>query len=451
MPSKLYNAFLSYNHIDSEVALSLHDWLTRVAGLSVWIDVQNLPAGTPVAARLPSVIPQCEGCLLLLSRRSLQSGWVMDECETALDERARNRRFRVVGVRIDDCDLAKVSPALRKLSWIDLPDGRLNPAAGRQLLSSLHGRMGGPLRAFDWDCYVSRGWKEGEGTFADDACTMLDGRGIRLLTDAPRQAVFSEDRIATIMQDCGAHIVILPRRSDAVPAERQYRYLLRELDISSKLKLPQLAIYEPGTPLPPGLPTEHCEFRSADDERSRGDLDCHIDELLGRYVQPSRTKHIFLATEYKGQERRLEQIRAFLEEVTGVSCMLAIHIHGDHLREQIVNSIASSVAFLGNLTAPSRDRPGEIAVNVNTCVEAGIALGIARAMETQGVPPLPVFLLAYAPRDATGRTEQLPFFFRDFQIHWHADDVDLLGLLHKLALPFEQRIINYEITRTAMD
>ncbi|HEY3473810.1 MAG TPA: hypothetical protein VGK56_04320, partial [Anaerolineales bacterium] len=70
--------------------------------------------------------------------------------------------------------------------------------------------------------------------------------------------------------------------------------------------------------------------------------------------------------------------------------------------------------------------------NLNTCIEAGIAMGARRRLH----------LVARGPR------QKPPFMFRDQQVWYYNNDVELLGIIHNLVRPYRRRIINYELQRS---
>jgi hypothetical protein len=63
--------------------------------------------------------------------------------------------------------------------------------------------------------------------------------------------------------------------------------------------------------------------------------------------------------------------------------------------------------------------------NLNTCIEAGIAIGAN----------VPLNLLSGDER------HKPPFMFRDRQIWHYQDDLELLGIIHKLVLPYRRYIL----------
>ena len=67
--------------------------------------------------------------------------------------------------------------------------------------------------------------------------------------------------------------------------------------------------------------------------------------------------------------------------------------------------------------------------NLNTCIEAGIARGAGTRMH----------LVAHGP------PRRPPFMFRDLQV-WHYDnDVEFLGLMHRILYPYRRRVLDYEL------
>ena len=84
---------------------------------------------------------------------------------------------------------------------------------------------------------------------------------------------------------------------------------------------------------------------------------------------------------------------------------------------------------------------GRLVPNLNTIAEAGIAVGAGR----------PLYVTAHAPATAEPadgeRTRQIPFMFRNSQIHWYADDVEFLAKVHAIAMASRRRILNGELGR----
>jgi len=97
MPSPLnrrdFDIFLSHAHSDETFVSELDQWLTEKVGFSVWYDARELSGGALLATDLQQAIERCRGVLLLASEESLSRGWVKAEYNSAMDERANERRL----------------------------------------------------------------------------------------------------------------------------------------------------------------------------------------------------------------------------------------------------------------------------------------------------------------------------------------------------------------------
>jgi hypothetical protein len=100
-------------------------------------------------------------------------------------------------------------------------------------------------------------------------------------------------------------------------------------------------------------------------------------------------------------------------------CIMGEDIRGDHLQSQIQDRIAGSLVMIADI---SED-------NLNTCIEAGIARGVRAHL----------YLVAQEPR------RRPPFMFRDLQVFYYADEMELLGVVHRILRPYRRRVINYEL------
>src|SRR5476651_746663 len=94
-----YHAFLSYSHQDRDAAKKLYKWLTGHAGFKIWFDENHLEAGSPVAARLAEKMSECRNWIILASRNSIASAWVVAERDQALHCATENRNFNLIVLR----------------------------------------------------------------------------------------------------------------------------------------------------------------------------------------------------------------------------------------------------------------------------------------------------------------------------------------------------------------
>ncbi|MCC6155346.1 MAG: toll/interleukin-1 receptor domain-containing protein [Candidatus Hydrogenedentes bacterium] len=432
--------------------MKLHRWLTRDAGFQIWFDESHLEAGSPVAARLAEQMSACRAWIVLASRNSVGSAWVIAERDQALHCATENPGFSLIALRTDDCALGQAWPAFSRFNWLDMTGGTLTNAIAREVIDRLDGRTWSGRQTGLRDVYVSRGWRPADRDFADAVCEGLCARRwlLRLIGDSADQTSFVPDRIREILSACGGHVVILPSRgSGGVATEHDYRYLIRELDISAELGIPALMLAESDTKLPDSLARFACRLTMDGDFHASWAIEPPdwLEKFLEELRAPLRRQHIFLAAEFNENLERITHLREFVEAVTGLPCHIGRDFEGQRLREQIVDGIASASVFVANLSSSNKSAPGVTGVNLNTCVEAGMALGASAVRVLSGKSPFPVFLMGQCAPNEKGRTSRLPFMFRDSQITWYSTESELLGHVRRLLLPYRRRVINYEFAR----
>jgi hypothetical protein len=123
-----------------------------------------------------------------------------------------------------------------------------------------------------------------------------------------------------------------------------------------------------------------------------------------------------------------------------MKCLLGTDIIAAPVSQGIVEAIQRANLVLADLaSSPQEDRKG-VHVNINTCIEAGIAKGAGRPVFVTSLDPT-----SFSP-GVTEKTRQLPFMFRDSQINWYSGPTDYLAKCHKLAMNLRRRIINDELS-----
>ena len=94
-------------------------------------------------------------------------------------------------------------------------------------------------------------------------------------------------------------------------------------------------------------------------------------------------------------------------------------IHEKSLHSAIVAKIRGAFLVLADITDD----------NINACIEAGMGLAAGTNVE--------IF--------ARGEPRRPPFMLRSLQMSTYDNDVERVGLAHKLVRPYRRRIINAEI------
>jgi ATP-dependent Clp protease ATP-binding subunit ClpC len=96
-----YSAFISYSGLDEEFAQALYQRLVG-SGLKVWFAPESMKAGEVLAEQIGNAIERHDRLLLVLSKNSLRSDWVMTEIRKALKtERATGQR-KLFPIRLVD-------------------------------------------------------------------------------------------------------------------------------------------------------------------------------------------------------------------------------------------------------------------------------------------------------------------------------------------------------------
>src|SRR6266542_44164 len=125
------SVFLSHSSRDNtfceRLALDLLEYEVKV-----WYDEWEIKVGDSLRAKIASGIEQNDYLAVVLSRASVQSPWVQQELNAALDKELTNRKVFVLPVLIEDCDIPVF---LRDKKWGDFRHGY--KAGLRQLLSVL--------------------------------------------------------------------------------------------------------------------------------------------------------------------------------------------------------------------------------------------------------------------------------------------------------------------------
>jgi hypothetical protein len=414
-----FHTFLSHAHLDNAVADQLNHWLFEVAGVPVWYDATHLPPGSMIAAALPQVIDECRGMMIAVSKASLQSGWVEEEYSAAIGHRTRFKDFRIVPVRIDE---SEIPGFLGNRKWIDLASGQIDLRAANELLAGIYGEDVSAESGTFRDVYVSRSWRENEAALGDWVCTVVDERGFRLVGDSKDQAGFlGGERVRSIISSCGALVAVLPDRGEGKTSE----YMLEEISHARDFELPCLIVAEPGLKLSPELDPMTIRISVAEvapGSSARGVLQRGLDRIDEEWRKPSEPHYVFLATSFGNEHaERNRLLRQVIERVTAMPCVIGDDVREGQIQQRIVDLVRGAFLVIADVSEE----------NLNTCIEAGVALGAQR----------PLYLVAAGPRHAP------PFLFRGYQVWYYADEAALVGIMHRIAFPYRRRVLNRELRR----
>src|SRR5437016_4926309 len=79
---KPYRVFLSHSSQDEWISVVMKEKIEE-QGITVWLDVFDLPGGAPIKARIREELEASDECLVLLSPASRESNWVKHEAGVA--------------------------------------------------------------------------------------------------------------------------------------------------------------------------------------------------------------------------------------------------------------------------------------------------------------------------------------------------------------------------------
>jgi hypothetical protein len=415
-----FDVFLSHAHKDQVFVAQLDRWLTEKAGLKVWYDARELGGGALLATDLQRAIERCRGILLVASNDSLSRGWVKAEYNCAMDERANHEDFRVVAMRLGD---ANVKEIMKGTTWIDIPEARLDADSALAIIRAFYPGEKLPNPATARDVYISCSWQTADSASARAVCTFLADQGFRLIGDAKDQEGFGTgNRVEQIIASCGAFVGIIPFRGvEQAKAEADpYKYFMREMDFAVQLGLPAVIVADPRVKRIDG-PDSHWLAMETHASECPTAVVSALDALWDGWREPPKPQYVFCAMDLESPAARPGgPIRHLIERITRLPTIVGNEIHGESLHLAIMKKIREAFVVLADITDD----------NVNACIEAGMGLlaGTNVRLVAHGKPRNPPFMLRAAG-----------------QLSGYADEVEQIGVLHKVLRPYRRRVINAEL------
>lgn len=414
-----FDLFLSHAHKDTAFVAEIDRWMTQKAGLSVWYDERELAGGALLATDLQAAIKRCRGVLLVATDNSVRQGWVRNEYNAAMDEGAIERSFRVVALRVANADVSEL--LLQGTTWISVPEPRLDADTALKVVKALYPGEKRPNPATARDVFVSCSWQKEDGKSARAVCRALAAQGFRLIGDAQDQKRFGAEREDRIIASCGAFVSIVPFRGvdRASPTEKPYKYFLQEIDMAARLGIPSIVISDPRVRRVDGANGDWLPMETAA-EQCPPEVALALERLWEQWEPPPAPQYIFCAMDLEAEAARSgSAIRHLIERITGMQSVVGNEIHEEPLQPAIIKKICGASLVLADITDD----------NLNTCIEAGMALAAGRRVE----------LLA------RGKPRRPPFMLRALQLVTYGDEVEQIGVLHNMVRPYRRRVINAEL------
>ncbi len=414
---KLYRAFLSHAHADKNFVDQLYRWLSIAAEIPIWYDAFNLSTSATISTELANAIAQCQNMIIVLSKASIRSGWVEEEYNAAIGHRAKYKRYRIIPVRIEDCEIPGF---LEQTKWIDMPDKKIDMRTVFDLITGLYYDDKALILENVWDIYISRSWRPTESSIPDYVCRRLDKDGFRLIGDAEDQLKYDSEKVRDIIRSCGGLVAILPDRGQGTTS----KYMLEEIAFAQAEGLHCLVVAEPNVNLPDT--SGQYVVRMKTDDIEKGEIDTILQQavevLAENWHRPSQPHYVFLATNLASEEeQRNLTIKQAIQHITAMPCITGDKITESHIREAITEQIRRAFMVIDDISEN----------NINSCIEAGIAIGAKR----------PLNLIARVPRG------KVPFMLSNYQVNTYTSDIDILCTVHRITFPFRRRVLNSELPR----
>jgi hypothetical protein len=105
-PIQFYSCFISYSSKDEEFAKRLYSRM-RDAHIRVWFAPENVMGGKKLHEQIERAIHVYDRLLLVLSKNSMQSEWVMTEIRNARKVEAEEKRRKLFPIRLVDFETIK--------------------------------------------------------------------------------------------------------------------------------------------------------------------------------------------------------------------------------------------------------------------------------------------------------------------------------------------------------
>src|SRR5215510_10699150 len=137
----IYDVFLSHHSGDKPQVEALAARLEDEEELKPFLDKWHLIPGEPWQEAIEEALDQSKTCAVFLGPTGLGS-WENEEMRVALDERVRNKSFRVIPVLLPGAepkDKNTLPRFLSRLTWVDFRTGLDDWEAFRRLVAGIRG------------------------------------------------------------------------------------------------------------------------------------------------------------------------------------------------------------------------------------------------------------------------------------------------------------------------
>ncbi len=100
-PIEFYSCFISYSSKDNDFAQRLHADL-QAKNVRCWFAPEHLKIGDKIRMRIDESIRIYDKLMVVLSKNSIESKWVEEEVEAALEKERKQNKLVLFPIRLDD-------------------------------------------------------------------------------------------------------------------------------------------------------------------------------------------------------------------------------------------------------------------------------------------------------------------------------------------------------------
>lgn len=411
MNRRKFHSFISSVNTNGDLVEQIKHWLTDKAGISLLYDAPQFRSEDSAEDKLENALGLCQSMLIPISQQSIDSGWAKREFELGIKHQAVTEGlFRVIPVRVEEC---VVPDFLRLFPYVDITENGFDMAAAAKLLLGIYSNGIASGEGKSHDVFIIRPWVGDEYRLVNVVCKTVKRVGFRLIgnsTDQPSNIDF----IKKLASGCGAAVAVIPNGINDKAAKK----IVNELEVLCSLGLPLVVVSEDLVKIPSHVVNHALDILRLDASSTNIEEQIYaiVLRLQEEWVNPLEYQYIFYGTDLKDVHKvRNRLLQKVVRQISTMPCLMGEDIQRGQIQNEIVNLIIHAQMMIADTSKE----------NLNTCIEAGVAIGAN----------VPLNLLSGDDR------HKPPFMFRDRQIWHYQDDLDLLGIIHKLVLPYRRHIL----------
>lgn len=115
---KKWDVFISYSRSDGQYAKSIYNYFVS-SGLSVWIDTERITGGEIIREKINEGIHLSRTVLIILSKRSINSRWVLNEIDSAMMKEIEEGRTVPVLILVGKIETSEIPQDFRGRLFYD--------------------------------------------------------------------------------------------------------------------------------------------------------------------------------------------------------------------------------------------------------------------------------------------------------------------------------------------